>query len=113
MKTASLLAMAARVAAGDPVFDSMEIGEAAGLAMSEGASADEVLGRIQESLFGEEEIPSEKDFDHGFWSGFGRKHGDELKMEPREVVEEILVKPGKKAISELKKKLSGAGISLG
>ncbi|HEY8094919.1 MAG TPA: hypothetical protein VIE65_02355 [Methylobacter sp.] len=113
MKIATLLAMASRVAVGDSVFDSMEIGEAAGQVMSEGESSEAVLGRIKEALFGEEEIPSEKDFDHGFWIGFGKKFGDDLKTESREDIEELLIKPGKKALLELKQKLSGAGISLG
>ncbi len=111
MDLPSLLAMAYRVAGGPSHVDSMELGEAAGMDMAGGADAKDVARRIQEALLGDDEVPSEADLDAGFWSGFGRGKG--LEGESRDVVEELHVKPGTKALSELKAALSGAGISLG
>jgi hypothetical protein len=114
VKLSTLLTMAAMVAAGPAEgpshVDSMELGESAGLAMYEGSPVDEVVTRVLEALMGEE-VPSEEDFDKGFWSGFGMNN--DLSGESRDVIEDLHVKPGKKALSELKNKLTKAGVYFG
>jgi hypothetical protein len=94
-----------------PTHDSFEIGESAGLDAYERNPIDEIVERVKEAVFGENEIPSERDFDLGFWDGFGRNN--DLSGESRDVIEDLHIRPGKKALSELKDKLSKSGIYFG